>query len=180
MTAFYHRYDDLMALELQGRPGPPPIITRFENGMEGDSRGVEIFSQWRAVPGWTLAAGYAYIIMDITARAPVSGSDNWTMNAKFLEGNTPQSQFQLRSSHNLPYRLEFDAALYYVGELKSLDIPAYTRLDLRLGWKPVNGLDLSIVGQNLLEDQHKEFGFTSGINQTEVQRSVYGKIAWRL
>jgi hypothetical protein len=35
-----------------------------------------------------------------------------------------------------------------------------------------------VVGQNLLHDHHPEFGFPAP-TRAEIQRSVYGKIAWR-
>jgi iron complex outermembrane receptor protein len=80
---------------------------------------------------------------------------------------------------NLPGKLEFDSALYYVDAIPNFDIPAYLRLDLRLGWHPVRNLDLSLVLQNLLEDRHREFETISGMQATEIPRSVYAKVTWR-
>jgi iron complex outermembrane receptor protein len=50
-------------------------------------------------------------------------------------------------------------------------------LDVHLGWRPTKNLELSIVGQNLLDPQHPEFGTPA--TRTEVQRSVYGKVTCR-
>jgi iron complex outermembrane receptor protein len=58
------------------------------------------------------------------------------------------------------------------------DIPSYFRLDARLGWRPTKALDMSIVLQNAFDDQHPEF--TEGtLEDSEIQRSVFGKITWR-
>ena len=57
-------------------------------------------------------------------------------------------------------------------------MPSYVTLDVRLAWRPRNNLELSLVGQNLLDSHQKEFEsqlFTLG---SEVERSVYGKITW--
>ena len=40
------------------------------------------------------------------------------------------------------------------------------------------GLELSVAGQNLLHAHHLEYGFPSPTT-VQIQRSVYGKIAWR-
>ena len=57
-------------------------------------------------------------------------------------------------------------------------VPAYTELDLRLGWNATDALELSLIGQNLLHARHPEFGPPSPLRQ-EIQRSVYGKVTWR-
>jgi iron complex outermembrane recepter protein len=49
---------------------------------------------------------------------------------------------------------------------------------LRLGWNPTENVELSVVGQNLLDNQHAEFGVTSPLRE-EVERNIYGKIALR-
>jgi outer membrane receptor protein involved in Fe transport len=52
--------------------------------------------------------------------------------------------------------------------------------DLRLRLKPIQALELSVVGQNLLQNKHKEFDavdFQRG--GTEVPSSFYLKGAWR-
>jgi iron complex outermembrane receptor protein len=41
------------------------------------------------------------------------------------------------------------------------------------GWRQ---LELSVVGQNLLHDRHAEFGPPEA--RGEIERGVYGKIAW--
>ena len=59
--------------------------------------------------------------------------------------------------------------------------PAYTELDLAIAWRPRNGWELSLVGQNLLHAHHPEqdFAFSSSGMPTEIQRSVYAKMAWQ-
>jgi iron complex outermembrane receptor protein len=49
-----------------------------------------------------------------------------------------------------------------------------------LAWRPIKNLELSLVGQNLIHAHHLEFN-RSFINeaQSEVDRSVYGKVTWR-
>ena len=34
----------------------------------------------------------------------------------------------------------------------------YITLDARLGWRPCPNLEMALIGQNLLQDHHLEFG----------------------
>jgi hypothetical protein len=38
-------------------------------------------------------------------------------------------------------------------------------------------VEIAVVGQNLLQNQHAEYGFP-GPTQVQIERSVYGKITW--
>ena len=55
----------------------------------------------------------------------------------------------------------------------------YIRLDARLGWHLNENLDVSIGLQNLLDPEHQEFHSSSGVEATEIERSIFGKIVWR-
>ncbi|MCX7096060.1 MAG: TonB-dependent receptor, partial [Methylobacter sp.] len=98
------------------------------------------------------------------------------------EGNSPQNQYSIRSQLSLPHHIEFDTTVYYVDNLRAstATVPNYTRVDLRLGWRPFKALELSVAGQNLLDDRHLEFARSSDIIVSEIPRSVYGKavITW--
>jgi iron complex outermembrane recepter protein len=50
-----------------------------------------------------------------------------------------------------------------------------------VSWKAASGIELSIGSQNLLNDRHLEF-IPDFINTapTEVKRTVYGQITWRV
>jgi iron complex outermembrane receptor protein len=65
----------------------------------------------------------------------------------------------------------------FVDALPDPEVPSYADLDLRLGWDATEHLELAVVGQNLLHGEHIEFN--SSASAREVQRGVYGRIAWR-
>ena len=73
----------------------------------------------------------------------------------------------------------FSPTLYYwfksyqMITMPERDIDSYTVLDARLAWRPRPELELSLVGQNLLESEHSEF------STLEVERSIYAKIDWK-
>jgi iron complex outermembrane receptor protein len=105
-----------------------------------------------------------------------------------LNQQDPTHTGVIRSQLDLPFDLELDATLHLVGNTfvhgvgattTSGPIPSYERLDLRLGWRPSENLELSLVGQNLTDDRHPEGRSELGIAATEVQRSYYGKVTFR-
>jgi len=68
----------------------------------------------------------------------------------------------------------FDGVLRYVDTLPAQHVGSYVTLDLRLAKQVTKSLELSVVGLNLAQDHHREFG-----GGTEVQRSIYGQVRWR-
>jgi iron complex outermembrane receptor protein len=94
------------------------------------------------------------------------------------EANDPEHRASLRSLLDLPGGFELDGMLRYVSALPSPAVDAYTELDLRLGWRATDALELSLVGQSLLDGSHEEFGPATALRE-EVQRSLYGKVVWR-
>ena len=57
-------------------------------------------------------------------------------------------------------------------------VPSYFELDTRLAWHLSTRLELSLAGQNLLHSRHPEYGFPDPA-RPEIERSAYGKIAYR-
>jgi iron complex outermembrane receptor protein len=183
VAAFYNIYDNILTAErgtpsLALFPAPPHIVVPllFENRRHGEIYGLEIAAAWRPVNYWTLMANYS--LLRIQLHSDPSSSDPGTVS---IEGQSPRHQVQALSRLNLPWGFQFDATAYFVDRLASLNIPSYLRLDLRLGWQPIKGVDISLVGQNLLDDRHPEFGALLGqaAQPSEVPRGMYGMVTWR-
>lgn len=49
---------------------------------------------------------------------------------------------------------------------------------MRLSWKPREDLEISLVGQSLLETR-LEYTGTTTVLSSYVERSVFGKVTWR-
>ena len=97
-----------------------------------------------------------------------------------IEGDSPHHQISLRPCINLTKDLQLDLWTRYVSNLPNQDIKSYISLDTRIAWRPIENVELSLVGQNLLDPQRPEFNQTTFLNvfNTEVQRAAYGKITW--
>ena len=90
--------------------------------------------------------------------------------------NDPDHQWSLRSSVTVRTTHDFDAMVRHVDNLPNIPVPAYTAVDARYAWRVFPGLELSVVGQNLFDKSHPEFGAASG--RSEFERSAYMQARW--
>ena len=169
VTAFHTDYDHLRTQEL----APSRTFVVFANEMEGTSRGLEMWGSYQASPDWRLSGGFSALRENLRLKA---GSTD-TAGLIAQEGRDPERIWLLRSSWNLPYQSEIDATLRHVSALSDPRVPAYTAVDLRLGWRPAPDLELSIAGHNLFGSEHAEFADPA--TRTEVGRSVFFKVVGR-
>ena len=179
IATFYNNYSNLRTAEpgaprVEGSPAPTDIVIPFVAGnkMSGGTYGVELFADWKVVPKWRLAGSYSYLQMDIHKNAnsldPTPDNPN---------GSSPRHQWYLRSSIDLPKHFDQDTTLRFVDQLPGLNVPSYYSLDAHLGWRPVTRVEMSIGGQNLLNNWHFEFmpDFVN-TSPTVVKRSIFGSI----
>ncbi|MDB6046058.1 MAG: TonB-dependent receptor, plug [Gammaproteobacteria bacterium] len=176
ISAFYNVYHDVRSTSST----PNTILPLFfANNVEGDTYGLELSGNYQVFDGWSLHAGYDLLKENLRVQP---GQFDFS-NAR-NETADPQQQVSLRSSMNLPARVELDTTLRWVDLLKTNNgpalgtVPSYLEMDTRLAWHAAKGLELSVVGQNLLHDHHAEYGFP-GPTRVAIERNVYGKIAWQ-
>lgn len=183
LAAYYGDYDHQQTSEpatpfFETTPSPPHLVQpfTFQNLMHGEAHGFEIAVNWKATDGWTLSPGYAFeqVHMHLNAISEDTGA---VLDA---EGGNPTHSAQLRSHVDLRHGIGWDVSGYFVGRLKSGNVPSYTRLDTGLTWRWTEGLSMSVVGQNLVKDRHLEFVDDSGsVRSTLIKRSVYAKFTWQ-
>ncbi len=173
VSTFFNDYDKLRSVT----PGPPRMI---QNGLEGETYGVEFDASYQVLDWWRVRFGYTYLEEDIKVRPGFADFNN-ALGETTVD---PRHQFSLRSYWDLPHDFEFDWGVRYVERVHNVSngmpgsVPGYVEADVHLGWFPTKNLELSIVGQNLVQRRHPEFGFPAP-TRAEIERSVYGKITWR-
>lgn len=182
LSLFYNVYEDLESAEerepfLNTTFGVPFIEapSYIANKLGGISKGGEISIDYRPTPPWRLVAGYSYLDLSLTA-------DDDSTDLIFSRGQyqSPRHSAFLRSLLDLPGDTEFDLTLRYVDEIIAFSVQDYWELDLRLGWKPTKNLELSLVGQNLLHNDHFEFASTLVTTiPSEIERAVYAKAVFK-
>ncbi|HEY8242567.1 MAG TPA: TonB-dependent receptor [Casimicrobiaceae bacterium] len=163
VTVFHHDYSRLRSLH------PTTAGLVFANAIEGRTTGVEAWGIWRVLPAWRLSAG----VMALRERLEVEGGSTDTGLSQL--GNDPAVQWQVRSTLDLAYNQEVDIAVRHVGALPEPTVRSYTALDARWAWRPRSGLEVSVVGRNLADPRHVEWG-----NRGEIPRSFFANVRWSL
>jgi iron complex outermembrane recepter protein len=172
VASFFNRYSRLVSRQPMGFvPGTPVGVLKVEpvNTLSGESYGLEASSTFAATDSWRLFAGYALQVAHLHGEL--------ASDARSIESSSPQHQAVLRSSYDFARGASWDAQVRYVGHAQT--VAAYVTADMRVSYRPRADLELSLVGQNLLDDRHPEQASLIGAPTTEVPRGFYGKIAWR-
>jgi iron complex outermembrane receptor protein len=179
VALFYNDYeklrgngDPILAADLSN------VAVPFANTLAGNSHGAEVSLDWKPELWVRLQLNYSYLRMDVfNAHA---GND---LTAKPTGTASPQQQASFRSSFAFDKAVDLDLWLRYVDRITTTGypdfsvlttIPSYVTLDARLAWRPVRDVELSVIGQNLLDSRHPEF--LQGLYSpkiSEIPRGVY-------
>jgi len=166
-TLFHTDYSKLRTVEYD------PSGIYFSNLASGSSRGLETWGSWQVRDDWRLSAGL--VVQHIDTKLDADSHDITDISG--LATSDPSHYWMLRSSYDIDTRQELDMTLRHVGELENPEVPSYTSLDLRYGWKVRPGLEFSIIGQNLNGGSHPEFQAAPG--RSVFDRSIYFQLVWR-
>lgn len=163
VTAFHSLYDHLRTQEV----APSRTSLFFANGMSGTTNGVEMWASYQATRRWRLSGGFD----GLSEHLELEPGSNDFAGLAAQEGRDPKRSWRLRSSLDVSGYGEFDVIGRRVSERSLPAVPAYTALDVRFGWRPRRGIELSVTGQNLLGNGHGEF--TDVSTRTEIGRAVF-------
>lgn len=176
LALFYNDYDNHRSVDegtpiFQGTYIEQPI--NLGNDYSTRTYGGEASVGWQAREWLKLDLAYSYLECDFEDSRQL--------------GRAPKHQVSLRSAVKLHADVDVDVWLRYTDDATTVNvddadyfyaIDDYLTLDLRLAWRPISSLELSIVGQNLIDSNHLEFVQEAYSRPTEVPRSVYGKISY--
>jgi iron complex outermembrane receptor protein len=165
LSIFYNEYDDLRSTAFRG------TFAQLANDLIGSTWGLDAWGDWNVLPWWRLSPGLEILRHDMHARdgtVDLAGSQT-------SFGHNPGHQLFLRSYMSLPNDVDFFIGLRQIGSLSDVGVPAYFEADVRLGWRPVPSVELSIAGLNLVHDHHPE---TITPPALEIPRSVYAGLRW--
>jgi iron complex outermembrane recepter protein len=168
VAAFTNRYDRLRSTDVVFRPEPVIVLQNRLNAVTG---GVEVAATVQPAPPWRVHGSYTYFHKVLSFDA--GGPDFY---GGVVEGNDPAHQVAVRSYIDLPRGFAFDAILRARSARPTPHTPAHAELNLRLGWISPR-VELSLVGQNLLEGVNPEF-FTR-TQAFAVRRGAYLRSVWR-
>ncbi len=169
IATFANRYDRLRSTEATFTP---QLLVVLDNLLNARTSGVELAATAQPLARWRVHGSYAYLhkelSFDLGSRDVYHGT---------VEGNDASHLFSLQSSLDLPWDTALDAFFRRVGTRPDPVVPAYSELDLRLGWKVRAGWDLSLVGQNLLHSRHSEL-LPPTAPHYDFRRGVFVRSRW--
>jgi iron complex outermembrane receptor protein len=175
---FYDDYHDLQQVAagsdvpaLDGSDGLNRTFV-FTNDGEAELYGGAALANWSVTDAWRLQAWYNYI----RSPHPFTTDDPRALS---VVRTTPANKAVLRSLFDLTPTVQLDGYLRFVDNMPGQPVPSYLELNLRLGWKIRPNLDLSIIGTDLLDNQHVEAA-SSPFDRapSKIERGVYGKLTW--
>ena len=180
-AAYYNRYNHLLSLE-PGAPltetsdGTSYLVYPFVNGngLKGSTEGFEIVSNWKPYSWWRIETSYAFLDMALTTGS--TSKDTTTVAGN--TGSSPQHQLGLQSYLDLSKNFEFSQVFRYISALPAQQVSSYATMDARLAWRIHPRLEIAVVGQNLFQPHHFEFGGDPGA-LVGIRRNVFASVTWR-
>jgi iron complex outermembrane receptor protein len=155
-------------------PWPSYILqpVYFTNYAKARTYGGELAMSWQVTEAWKLRANYAYFESKFSLD---NGASPNTL--ALFQGAYPRHQAMLWSMHQLTPTVQFDLNLRYVGNVNLELAPGdYLALDARIGWKAQKNMELALVGRNLLDHGHLEFGRDQWSTPTQNPREVFATV----
>ena len=169
MSLFVNRYDDLRSRERL----PGVFTSELQNKLNSHSAGVDLSAKWQVCSRWRLAATYSYLSekfsLDPGSTDPTGG---------YTEYNDPKNTASLQSSLQITPALQWSCGIRYVSSLPNPVQKAYVTADMRFAYRFHGRWEFDLVGANLLQKDHTEFG-ANNPQAREVPREIYGSVIWQ-
>src|SRR5262249_15940252 len=142
------------------------------NASNAQAAGAEASLRWQPLSNLTLEANVSVLRLAIEAPAGAVGG-------AAAETHSPHHSASLGLHWDYAPDASLDATLYAIGPVSGHDLPGYNRLDLRWRRELSPSLRFELVGQNLLDNRHREFTAPTDPSALEIERSFYGRLVWR-
>jgi iron complex outermembrane recepter protein len=183
LSAFYTIYQHLLGTETLAPYFVPPsgadlahlVFPSLQTNVRyGASEGYELSATWSVNSRWRLTGGSDWLRIHTHAYPGVNASDAVTDG-----GTSPHYQYEFRSNLDLTRKLQLDIFGADTAALPEVGAPSHFRLDVRLGWRLTDRLELSAGVQDALDPRHPELSSGRLAGLEEIQRNFYGKATWR-
>ena len=123
--------------------------------------GGEFSLDWLPQSWWRLRAAYSHLRVKGERTNDTLGNTQ----VDYFENSAPRHQVLFNNNFSLAHDLNLDVRLrrnsstahYLINSRVLTAVPAYTGLDMRLGWQAQRHTEISVSGRNLLKSRHTEF-----------------------
>jgi iron complex outermembrane receptor protein len=182
LSTFWSDYSNLQsfgAASVSAAGGNTYISIQYQNQISGHTSGFEFAPQFSITPWWRLNTSYSYVASDFGANGATSDISS-TGSVSTYERSTPRHIVSLQSKLNLPGRIHFDQMYRFVSDLPAQKVEAYQTLDLAFGAPLGRHISIAVVGQNLFQPHHYEWGTGDPAQPlVGVSRAAYVQITFK-
>jgi iron complex outermembrane receptor protein len=186
IAAYVNDYDRLASLDFAGAspifvsPIPFPVALQsesiFANSSKATTWGVEFLLRGRVTPWWKTEIVYSHFDFDL-ADDLINGQPLrllWDLNG------SAKNTASITNDMDFGDRVSLRTQVRYVSELFDGLVPDYVSVDARLNYRITDGIDFSIIGENLFSERRVEFIQPSYETRTAfVPRSVAAQARFR-
>jgi iron complex outermembrane receptor protein len=182
ISTFWSQYSNLQSFSaptVTTSAGVTTISIQYQNQIAGHTTGFEFAPQVTIAPWWRANLNYSYVSGNFGANGPTSDISS-TGSVNTYEKSTPRHIVFLQSKMDLPWQFEFDQLYRFVSDLPAQKVNAYQTMDLVVGRPLGRNVFLKVVGQNLFQPHHKEWG-TGDPTQPVVgiNRGMYVQVSFK-
>ena len=172
LTAFHNRYDDLRSQEFVGGR------VNVENKLNNNSIGANITASVQPRPWIRVTGSYTRLSHDLSldpGSTDVYGGRFETIDPSYFG--------RVQARLDLPRGIELDVMSMFVGALPQVvatipGTPAYTEASVRAGWRVNQRFEVSLIGRDILHDDHVEFISPTSARVTRLERAIFSRFTF--
>jgi len=176
ITNFIHFYDDLITIpfpkkvpEFHQNPWPHLYTyAKAQNLMDGKEYGLELSIKGQIHDKLSTKFAYTY------SRLFLNSKEKTFWLGEELEKQWPRNILSWNNTYYINSHSYIKARLRYVDTIGSYKIPSYWAADLKYSYKSKKGITVSLIAENIFDNNHPEFGQLFAIRTPvrEVERSI--------
>lgn len=125
-----------------------------ENNGKATTHGFEVAASLQTSEQWHIQYSGTYLNIN---DEELGASSLDTIDGSRISRSAPKSWHSLRSLYNFSEDVELDLWFRYTDEIEFSTVDSYLTLDIRLGWRINENIDLSLNARNLIDDKHVEY-----------------------
>lgn len=170
VNGFYNQYDHIRTQELQG--------TRvvLGNGLNNDSTGLTATAMIQPRSWITIRSSYTALSHELTL-----DRDSSDLGRGALETIDPDRFAMVQGRFNLPRGVEVDITTRFIAALPgprppTPPTPAYNEADFRIAWRATRGVELALIGRDMLHADHVEFISPTTERYTRIERAIHARV----
>jgi iron complex outermembrane receptor protein len=160
LSSFWSDYSNLQsfsAATVSSSGGNTIIGIQYQNQIAGHTSGFEFAPQLEIAPWWRLDMSYSFVSSNFGASGATSDISS-TGSVSTYEKSTPRHLVSVQSKMDMPWKVQLDEMYRFASDLPAQKVEAYQTMDVVASRPVCRDVSIKIVGQNLLQPHHDEWG----------------------